>query len=53
MRPQHVTAVKAIAELSQAEVKGLRVGSIELEFCPKRIVTGSLSSMQELQQALP
>ena len=40
MRPQHETAVKAVAELSQADVRGLNVGSTELEFSPKRIIDG-------------
>ncbi|MFH0897220.1 MAG: RNA 3'-terminal phosphate cyclase [Candidatus Bathyarchaeota archaeon] len=38
--PQHETAVRAVAELSQAVVKGLRLGSTELEFNPKRIING-------------
>lgn len=40
IRPQHETAAKAVAELSQAEVKGLSVGSMELEFRPKGITGG-------------
>ncbi len=35
LRPQHLTAVKVIATLTDAEVKGAYVGSMELEFHPK------------------
>ncbi len=41
LRPQHLTAVKAIAELSGAKVEGARVGSMELTFIPGRIRGGS------------
>ncbi|MEM0452088.1 MAG: RNA 3'-terminal phosphate cyclase [Nitrososphaerota archaeon] len=35
LRPQHLTAVKAVATLSSAEVAGLKVGSLEIVFNPK------------------
>ncbi|MEM0340037.1 MAG: RNA 3'-terminal phosphate cyclase [Acidilobaceae archaeon] len=41
LRPQHLTAVKAIAKLCNAEVKGDRVGSTEIEFYPREIRGGS------------
>ncbi len=41
LRPQHLTAVKAIAELSGARVEGARVGSMELTFRPGTIRGGS------------
>jgi len=34
LRPQHLTAVKAVAELASAEVEGLEVGSREVTFTP-------------------
>jgi RNA 3'-terminal phosphate cyclase (ATP) len=43
LRPQHLTAIKAVAELAEAEVEGLRVGSKELTFIPSRIKAGSFS----------
>ncbi|RLF12432.1 MAG: RNA 3'-phosphate cyclase [Thermoprotei archaeon] len=36
LRPQHLTAIKAVAELVGAKVEGLRVGSRELIFTPGR-----------------
>src|SRR3989304_1350773 len=35
LKAQHLEGVKAIAELCNAEVKGLKIGSKELEFHPK------------------
>lgn len=40
LRPQHLTAVKAVAALSAAEVSGLRVGSREIVFRPRRRLGG-------------
>lgn len=40
LRPQHVAAVKAMASISRADVKGLRIGSSEIEFHPKSIIGG-------------
>jgi len=40
LRPQHLTAVKAVAWLADAEVKGLSVGSSEVFFVPKRLKGG-------------
>jgi len=41
LRPQHLTAVKAIAQLCNARVKGAEVGSLTLEFYPSAIRGGS------------
>ena len=41
LRPQHLTAVKAIAQLCSARVKGADVGSMTLEFYPSKIKGGS------------
>jgi len=43
LRPQHLAAVKALAEVSGAEVKGASPGSMEVWFKPRRRVHGSLS----------
>lgn len=40
LQPQHVTAVKALAELSNAETEGLRQGSRDLFFKPHGHVAG-------------
>ncbi len=40
LAPQHVTAVRAVAELCSAEVDGLEVGSSEITFRPGTIVAG-------------
>lgn len=40
LRPQHETAVRAVAQITGAEVKGLKVGSSELEFSPKKAKGG-------------
>lgn len=43
LRPQHLTAVKAVATLSSAEVSGLTVGSLEISFRPlKRLQGGTI-----------
>lgn len=36
LRPQHLRAVTAAAQLGDAEVNGAQVGSRELSFCPRR-----------------
>ncbi len=36
LRPQHVTAIKIVALLSDAEIKGVFVGSKEILFVPRR-----------------
>jgi RNA 3'-terminal phosphate cyclase (ATP) len=41
LRPQHLTAVKAIAQICNARVKGAEVGSMTLEFYPSAIKGGS------------
>jgi RNA 3'-terminal phosphate cyclase (ATP) len=40
LQPQHLTAVKAAAEIGQAEVDGARVSSKEFTFKPGRVVPG-------------
>jgi RNA 3'-phosphate cyclase len=40
LRPQHLTAVKAVAELCSATVEGLKIGSKEVVFHPGAIVGG-------------
>ncbi len=35
LRPQHLTAVKALAEITDAHVEGARVGSMEIYFEPR------------------
>ncbi|RLF91489.1 RNA 3'-phosphate cyclase [Thermococci archaeon] len=37
LRPQHLTGIKVLADLTRAKVSGLRVGSREVEFSPNRI----------------
>ncbi|RUM47790.1 MAG: RNA 3'-phosphate cyclase [Hyperthermus sp.] len=43
LQRQHMTAVRAVAELSSARVKGLALGSTVLEFYPGRLRSGSFS----------
>jgi len=43
LRPQHLTAVKAVAWLADAEVKGLSVGSSEVIFFPRRLKGGKMT----------
>lgn len=40
LRPQHLTAIKALAELCGGEVEGGRVGSGEIFFKPRRAIEG-------------
>jgi RNA 3'-terminal phosphate cyclase (ATP) len=40
LRPQHVTAVKAVAQILDAEVSDLKVGSMEVSFSPKSPKSG-------------
>ncbi|MDQ1278978.1 MAG: 3-terminal phosphate cyclase [Thermoproteota archaeon] len=40
LRPQHETAVRAVAQITNAEVKGLEIGSSEIEFSPNRAKGG-------------
>jgi len=40
LRPQHLTAIKAVAELCSATVEGLKIGSSEVVFRPGAIVGG-------------
>lgn len=41
LRPQHLTAVKAVAAMSSGRLVGATIGSTELEFYPGRIAGGS------------
>ncbi|UZE94211.1 MAG: RNA 3'-terminal phosphate cyclase [Candidatus Pacearchaeota archaeon] len=40
LRPQHLTGVKAVAQLCQAKIKGADIGSRELVFMPSKIKAG-------------
>lgn len=40
LRPQHLTAVLAVAEICGAEVKGAEVGSSKLVFRPRKVKSG-------------
>jgi len=40
LRPQHLSAVKGIVEMTRGVVEGLRVGSMEVLFRPGKIVPG-------------
>jgi RNA 3'-phosphate cyclase len=41
--PQHLNAIDAVARLCNARVEGLKVGSMELEFHPKKIKGGKFN----------
>ncbi|MEM3833084.1 MAG: RNA 3'-terminal phosphate cyclase [Thermoprotei archaeon] len=41
LRPQHLTAVKAVASLVNAHVEGLEVGSTKIRFIPRGISSGN------------
>lgn len=41
LRAQHMTAIKAVAALSDAETRGLEIGSTDLFFAPKKRASGS------------
>lgn len=43
LRPQHVTAIKILQKISNADVTGCEVGSTELKFYPKDIKSLTLS----------
>jgi RNA 3'-phosphate cyclase len=43
LAPQHVTAVRAVADLCSAELRGLEVGSSEIVFEPGAIIAGKHS----------
>ena len=61
LRPQHLAAVASVAELTEAEVEGLKVDSQEVEFTPRDLRSGSFkfdigtagSSTLLLQSLLP
>ncbi|RLA88843.1 MAG: RNA 3'-phosphate cyclase, partial [Deltaproteobacteria bacterium] len=40
LRPQHLTAVRAVAAITQAEVSGADIGSTALTFKPRGIFPG-------------
>ncbi|MFP3868110.1 MAG: RNA 3'-terminal phosphate cyclase [Desulfobacteraceae bacterium] len=41
LRPQHLTAVRALASITQAEVRGAQIGSCDLTFKPRGIYPGN------------
>lgn len=41
LRPQHITAVKAVTAICDAETSGLQVGSTDLLFSPRKTISGS------------
>jgi len=41
LRAQHMTAIKAVTVLSDAETRGLKIGSTDLYFTPRKKVSGS------------
>jgi RNA 3'-terminal phosphate cyclase (ATP) len=41
LQAQHVTAIKAVAALSDANLKGLEIGSTDLSFTPRKKMSGS------------
>ena len=41
LKPQHVSTLKAVADLCSAETKGLEIGSREIEFNPGKIGSGA------------
>ncbi len=43
LAPQHVAAIRAVAQLCDGRVEGLRVGSAEIEFRPGPITSGIFS----------
>ncbi|RLE88584.1 MAG: RNA 3'-phosphate cyclase [Thermoprotei archaeon] len=43
LRPQHIMAIRAVAQLSNAEVEGLKVGSSTIVFRPKRLRGGTFN----------
>lgn len=43
LRAQHMTAIKAVAALSDAETRGLQIGSTDLFFTPRRKMSGSFT----------
>jgi RNA 3'-terminal phosphate cyclase len=38
--PQHFTTLKAVAQLTRASHKGLKIGSTEISFYPNDIIGG-------------
>jgi len=43
LRPQHITAVKLLSKICNAEVQGLNVGSTTIKFSPKNLENNILS----------
>jgi len=43
LQPQHITGVKAVAALAEAEVEGLSLGSTELTFEPRTRLSGNFA----------
>lgn len=42
LRPQHLTAIKLLAKICDADVKGLKVGSTSIQFIPNELESFSL-----------
>jgi RNA 3'-terminal phosphate cyclase len=51
LMPQHLNAIKAVANLSDAHVKGLEIGSEEIFFYPEEIEGGNYNIDVKLQEA--
>ncbi len=43
LRPQHITAVKLLSKICNAEVQGLNAGSTTIKFLPKNVENNTLS----------
>jgi len=43
LKVQHLNAIKAVGQLCDAEIKGLSLGSKEIEFHPKKLVSRNLN----------
>ncbi|MBW1985881.1 MAG: RNA 3'-phosphate cyclase [Deltaproteobacteria bacterium] len=43
LRPQHLTAVQALARITQAEIRGAEIGSTDLTFKPRGVIPGNYS----------
>ncbi|MEM1689215.1 MAG: RNA 3'-terminal phosphate cyclase [Candidatus Hadarchaeales archaeon] len=41
LQPQHLKAIKALAEITSGEVKGAQIGSTEIHFYPGKILSGN------------
>lgn len=53
LRPQHLESVLTAAKLCNAETKGATLGSHELWFTPKNIITGEVNAKIETAGSIP